>query len=375
MYFKLNPECLFVVGKNGSIICDSFNGKIYHLNKDETKIIIKSEKNNEIESHRLYEELENACLGTFYEHLPYIQKIRTTNITHTDEIEFNFKKFFLEINSVCDKNCLYCGNQKMKRSLGCLGCNIFKEKGERLKLMEFHEIIECISNLGCEELYLTGGNLTLNWDMVLKILSYSKYKFKEIYITISYKNISKKIINSLKNSFIHLIIQIDLNDFNKENLFNLENITYLVIVPENCEEIFYEKLKNMDNTSYMPDFLTQKKLYNPNLNNNFEFNIDSFFHNIEFHPCLGKSIFISSKGTVHPCPMLRTKKWGNIKNKNLLNFFQKNKEKIYIYWRKNLDYIENCKKCEFRYLCTDCRALEEEISQIANSKTLCRFMS
>ena len=156
---------------------------------------------------------------------------------------------------------------------------------------------------------------------------------------------------------------------------NLENITYLVIVPENCEEIFYEKLKNMDNTSYMPDFLTQKKLYNPNLNNNFEFNIDSFFHNIEFHPCLGKSIFISSKGTVHPCPMLRTKKWGNIKNKNLLNFFQKNKEKIYIYWRKNLDYIENCKKCEFRYLCTDCRALEEEISQIANSKTLCRFMS
>ena len=39
MYFKLNPECLFVVGKNGSIICDSFNGKIYHLNKDETKII------------------------------------------------------------------------------------------------------------------------------------------------------------------------------------------------------------------------------------------------------------------------------------------------------------------------------------------------
>ncbi|MBS6827724.1 MAG: hypothetical protein KH189_06260 [Methanobrevibacter smithii] len=30
---------------------------------------------------------------------------------------------------------------------------------------------------------------------------------------------------------------------------------------------------------------------------------------------------------MHPCPMLRTKKWGNIKNKNLLNFFQKNKEK------------------------------------------------
>lgn len=114
MYFKLNPECLFVVGKNGSIICDSFNGKIYHLNKDETKIIIKSEKNNEIESHRLYEELENACLGTFYEHLPYIQKIRTRNITHTDEIEFNFKKFFLEINSVCDKNCLYCGKNEKK---------------------------------------------------------------------------------------------------------------------------------------------------------------------------------------------------------------------------------------------------------------------
>lgn len=74
--------------------------------------------------------------------------------------------------------------------------------------------------------------------------------------------------------------------------------------------------------------------------------------------------------------MLRTKKWGNIKNKNLLNFFQKIRKKIYSYWRKNLDYIENYKKCEFCYLCTNCRALEEEeISQIANSKTLCNFMS
>lgn len=51
-------------------------------------------------------------------------------------------------------------------------------------------------------------------------------------------------------------------------------------------------------------------------------------------------------------------------------------KKIYSYWRKNLDYIENYKKCEFCYLCTNCRALEEEeISQIANSKTLCNFMS
>ena len=94
MYFKLNPECIFVVGKSGSIICDSFNNKVYHLNKEETDLLIDAEKNNMVECTDFYNNLENNCLGTYYEKLPYIPKLRKGIITHTDEIEFNFKNFF-----------------------------------------------------------------------------------------------------------------------------------------------------------------------------------------------------------------------------------------------------------------------------------------
>lgn len=371
MYFKLNPECLFVVGKNGSILCDSFNNKIYHLNKNETKLLINAEKNNIISSNDFFNNLEDNCLGTYYENLPYIPKIRNSVTTYTDEIEFNFKNFFLELNNECYNKCDYCANKNLKRSKGCLGCNVFNENGESLNIMEFYEIIDCISNLGCEELYLTGGNISLDQDKVLKILNYSKDKFKLIHVIISYKNISKNFFDVLNNYFIDLIIQIELDDFKKENLFYEENISYLVIIPENEENRFYKTYEYVGDVYCIPDFLSLTNLYNPNLNNNFEFTIDSFFHNLEFHPCLGKSIFISSKGNIYPCPMLRTKLWGNVKQENLLKFFQDNKNEIYDFWRTNLDYIDGCNQCEFRYVCSDCRALEEEFTANINSKILC----
>lgn len=371
MYFKLNPECIFVVGESGSIICDSFNNKVYHLNKEETDLLIHAEKNNIIKCTDFYNNLENNCLGTYYEKLPYIPKLRNGIITHTDEVEFNFKNFFLELNNECYNECEYCANRILKRSKGCFGCNVFDEKGETLSLKNFYEIIECISNLGCEELYLTGGNLFLVEEKLLKVLDYSKDKFKLIHVIISYKNISKEFIDKLNDYFIDLIIQIDLIDFKKENLFYGENVSYLVLVPENNENLFYETYDCINDVYCVPDFLSLNKSYNSNLNNNFEFTIDSFFHNLEFHPCLGKSIFISSRGNIYPCPMFRTKLWGNVNELNLLKFLQENKHEIYDFWRLNLDYIDGCDRCEFRYSCSDCRVLEEEFTEKVNSKMLC----
>lgn len=370
MYFKLNPECLFVTGENGSIICDSFNNKVYHLDKNETKLLINAERNNKITPNDFFNSLEDSCLGTFYKDLPYISKLRNNSVTYTDEIEFNFKNFFLELTSECHNECSYCGNKTLKRSLGCLGCNIFQEDGETLSLLDFYDIIDCISDLGCEELYLTGGDLSLDMETVLNVLNHARNKFNIIHLIISYKNVSRSFIDKF-DSLIDLIIQIDLCDFKQENLFCDDNISYLVVIPENEENLFYECFKNIQDIICIPDFLSEHYLYNPNLNNNFEFTIDSFFHNLEFHPCLGKSMFISSKGNVYPCPMLRTKLWGNIKHENLFNFLQENKNKIYAFWRLNLDFIDGCKSCEFRYICSDCRSLEEELTNKYNSKILC----
>lgn len=371
MYFKLNPEVIFVVGKKGSILCDSFNNKIYHLNKMETDILILAENNHEIDgSEKIFNELEGVCLGTFYEKSPYIQKVRVGSLSQTDNINFNFKKFFLEISNICNYSCNYCGyDNEYKRSLGCLGCNIIKEDGENMGISYFFDIIDTINKIGCEELYLTGGDLTLNLDFTKKIVNYCQGKVDKIVLISSYKHNFKKLLTLLgDNTF--LILQVDLDSLTKEICVH-ENIIYLVVVPEDCEDDFFSSISSFDKR-HMADFLIKNKNTNINLDMNYEFNLDNFFNNLEFHPCLGKTLFVSSKGNVYPCPLFRFQKWGNIQG-SFLNFLNNNKEKIYNFWTKNLDSIAGCQCCEFRYICSDCRAIEEYILNESNKKFLCSY--
>lgn len=373
MYFRLNPESLLVVGANGAVICDAFNNKIYHLNDKEKELIVKAENNNEILiSEEFYHILKKECLGNFYKKIPYIQKVRLGSAYQSNKY-FNFNKFFLELTDKCDFNCCYCGfKNEDKRSKGCLGCNSIEEDGEYLSRQEFYEIIDTVSNLGCDELYITGGDLSLDVNFSKDIIEYANLKIPNIFIILSYNHNFIEFLDLIGDN-LHLILQIDLEDYDS-NLLNNENIEYLVVVPEGQEKIFYKKRSN-NHSLCIPDFLSRKFKSNPNLNNNYDFNLNSFFHNLIFHPCLGKSLFISSKGNVYPCPMFRLNKWGNIKNLSLLNFLDENKNKIYDFWELNLDNIEKCNVCEFRYLCSDCRALEMEFDDISLKKNLCDFLN
>lgn len=69
--------------------------------------------------------------------------------------------------------------------------------------------------------------------------------------------------------------------------------------------------------------------------------------------CLYKKIGIDTEGNIRNCPSMPSA-FGNI-NSTILSevikhpYFEK-------YWNLTKDYIDVCKDCEFRYICTDCRA-------------------
>ncbi len=50
--------------------------------------------------------------------------------------------------------------------------------------------------------------------------------------------------------------------------------------------------------------------------------------------------------------------YGNLNSNNLEEVLTKSDFKRY--WNINKDHINICKDCEFRYICTDCRAYTEE---------------
>ena len=89
-----------------------------------------------------------------------------------------------------------------------------------------------------------------------------------------------------------------------------------------------------------------------NFNLNYHFSLESKAHN----SCLYKKISIDKDGYIRNCPSM-PENFGNIKNTLLKTVA--NTPDLKKYWNLTKDKIEICKDCEFRDICTDCRAYTE----------------
>lgn len=91
--------------------------------------------------------------------------------------------------------------------------------------------------------------------------------------------------------------------------------------------------------------------------NYFSPNIDTFFESLNHNSCLNKKIAIDKNGEIKNCPSMLNS-FGNIKDITLESAIDYPDFKKH--WNTTKDLIEVCKDCEFRYICTDCRAYTEE---------------
>lgn len=375
MYFRLNPECYFVRGKKCGAIFDLISGKIYALDSQETKILTSCEKNNPAPDSTFLNELKELCLGNFYPNKTYIQKLRSGILSqiHETNVPLELNRAFIEINNSCNENCDYCGFYGVKRNLSCLGCNKWDENDEYLNSKRIKETIDELKDLGCQDIYITGGNLTLKWKKTMDIVNYANGKFMNIFIILSYQNLSQDIIKDLKNKAI-MIIQTDLDTINSKDFIYSKDFFYLLVIkPEDHEKVIEINSENIiksfiieDKNSIINLSMDPKKKHPP-------INMHQFLNNLEYHPCIGHTISISYSGNVTPCITMRNHVFGNIRNKSLSSIFKEKMEYIGRFWKLNLDEIEKCTYCEFRYLCTDCRALEENLTGELTGKILCGY--
>ena len=88
----------------------------------------------------------------------------------------------------------------------------------------------------------------------------------------------------------------------------------------------------------------------------FNTNLPKVLEATNHNSCLHKKISIDSEGNIRNCPSM-PQSFGNIKNTTLKEAL--NHKDFKKYWNLTKDHIEVCKDCEFRYICTDCRAYTE----------------
>jgi SPASM domain peptide maturase of grasp-with-spasm system len=92
--------------------------------------------------------------------------------------------------------------------------------------------------------------------------------------------------------------------------------------------------------------------------------------NMNFNSCLNRKISINIEGDIKNCPSMK-ESFGNIKNTSLTDVLLKPDFKKY--WNIKKDDIAICKDCEFRYICTDCRAYIEDPSDIYSKPLKCGY--
>jgi SPASM domain peptide maturase of grasp-with-spasm system len=95
-----------------------------------------------------------------------------------------------------------------------------------------------------------------------------------------------------------------------------------------------------------------------------------FLESQHYNTCLNRKISIDVNGNIKNCPSMQ-EHFGNILTTDIEEVFNNiNFRKL---WEIKKDNIETCKDCEFRHVCSDCRAYIDEPENIYSKPLKCGY--
>ena len=227
-YFRLFEECILVDGANSEYaIYNLLTGDVFQLKKHETEIISLCENkmsiNNIIEKLNFcnkeiinfLDKLVDADLGFYSENPVYIEKMfmdySWLDLTFLKERPV-VNKSFLILESNCTSNCYYC-NKEYTRKKGCVGC--FKQENIKntTTLEEYFFALDKLKKLGTKEIYITGGDIFLNFERNMEVLKYANnLGFEKIVVYIGgNRKIDDNKLEFFRENKIHLFLQVAIN--------------------------------------------------------------------------------------------------------------------------------------------------------------------
>jgi SPASM domain peptide maturase of grasp-with-spasm system len=169
------------------------------------------------------------------------------------------------------------------------------------------------------------------------------------------------IIDSFSEIYIHTLSLI--MPFNAKSAHSL-NDQFFYKYPYLNSIIFYNSPKDR-NLYYLNNSVTiafNSSKINPVIDcgivhlSYFTPNLSHFTESQHHNTCLNRKISIDADGEIKNCPSM-AKSYGNIRDTKLIDVV--NNPEFQKVWHIKKDEITKCKDCEFRHICTDCRAYLE----------------
>jgi SPASM domain peptide maturase of grasp-with-spasm system len=111
--------------------------------------------------------------------------------------------------------------------------------------------------------------------------------------------------------------------------------------------------ENYSRITFTPQQLSSSNCCGRISKESFQINVEFYLEGLKKNTCLNRKITVSEKGEIKNCPSM-IKSFGNIKHNTIESIIDK--KQFTEYWSVNKDKISVCKDCEFRRICSDCRA-------------------
>ncbi len=316
-FFILFANCIVVKGITRSSICDLQKGNIYFISNSLAALI--DNKSLDIESIKKDDEVKKWIETLIDQELGFITK--------TPEY---YPKLSMEWNSP----------------------EIIKDS-----IIEMdHFSIETVSDI-IKQLH----------ELHCKFIEFRFYKKTDISILLELLPLLRK--GTLKGIIVYVPYPKNNNLDQIYSLFIETGLTREVVI-HSCtkENILQQKqIKGIHFTEQKIDTETHCGQISSNY---FSINTKTFSESKTYNTCLNKKISIDKYGNIKHCPSMK-ESYGNIKDTAIKQVVKNNTfTKI---WNITKDQVESCKNCEFRYVCTDCRAYIENPHNMYSKPLKCGY--
>lgn len=363
----LNDNVYLVKGKIFSCIYDFNTLKLYQINKELANLIDNINFNYVIlndlsEEHKKF--MENLIDDGILK-LTNCKRASSIKECVSDEKKIEFA--WIEITNKCNLKCIHCYNESD------ISCN------SEMTLDDFEKIIDWLLKIEVRKIQIIGGEPFVVGSKLRTMLDYVVGKFEFVEIFTNGTLLTEEWVSYLKTNNIRVALSVysydekehdkvtqcvgscrrtnwTIKNLHKKGVkYRVCNTLMKSVVIGNRNTELYKlnprkdvvRMSGRGNIGLISEeqlrlkLITEERFKRP-------LNWDFSKRMIAGHNCFGSKIYIASDKTVYPCVMERRINHGKIIgseglkfNKNILNLSK--------------DFVNECKDCEFRYTCFDCR--------------------
>ncbi|WP_109851911.1 grasp-with-spasm system SPASM domain peptide maturase [Aquimarina sp. AU58] len=326
-FFKLYASCLPVLGANRSTICDVERNKLHFIPNILCEILVEHATKSIEEIKQFYNNEADDIIDEYFDFL-----IEHELIFFTEEpdlfppLDLTWKSPSIITNALIDVD------SKSEHDFA----KIFKELDEfNCKALEIRFF---------EEIPISKVN------QILTICKYGRLSSIDLLLKYSDETQEQK-LEQLSNTY-KKVTSITIHTAPEKNQYSFQTGSMATNILFTTQNINSSNHCGVVSTHYF--------------STNQEFFLESQKHN----SCLNRKISIDIRGDIKNCPSM-SKSYGNINNTSLSEALQKDGFKKY--WTITKDQIDICKDCEFRHVCTDCRAYTNDPNSLFSKPLKCGY--